>query len=74
MQPFFAEHASLSVGQAARAPAHTRVEPGERGVWTVAQVLCDVDDANDWVVEGVVDLERSREEGRPVVWLKRIGT
>jgi hypothetical protein len=73
LAPFFAEHASLRVDPVARAPANTRVEAKHEGWWKVQQVLCDPEDANDWVIEGTVDLERSRADGRPVVSVERIG-
>jgi superfamily II RNA helicase len=74
MEPFFAEHATLRTDPAARAPANTRIEKTEAGNWKVSQALFDGDDANDWVIEAVIDLERSRTEGRPVFWVERIGT
>jgi superfamily II RNA helicase len=74
MGPFFAEHAALRTDPAARAPANTRIEKTDRGTWKVSQTLFDSDEANDWVIEAVVDLERSRLEGRPVFWVERIGT
>jgi superfamily II RNA helicase len=74
MQPFFAEHGTLRTDPAARAPANTRIEKTTAGTWKVSQTLLDGEDANDWVVEAVVDLERSRTEGRPVFWVERIGT
>jgi superfamily II RNA helicase len=73
MEPFFAEHAALRTDPAARAPANTRIEKTTVGTWKVSQALFDAEEANDWVVEAVVDLERSRNEGRPVVWVERIG-
>jgi superfamily II RNA helicase len=74
LQAFFAEHAAVRVDPAARVPANTRIEKTDRGTWKVSQVLCDPEDANDWVIEAEVDLERSRAEGRPVIWVLRIGT
>jgi hypothetical protein len=74
MQPFFAEHGTLRTEPAARAPANTRIEKTSAGTWKVSQTLLDGEDANDWVIEAVVDLERSRAVGRPVFWVERIGT
>jgi hypothetical protein len=39
----------------------------------VSQILCDAEDANDWQIEGYVDIDRSRAEGRPVIRVERIG-
>jgi superfamily II RNA helicase len=74
MLPFFVEHVAIRTDPAARAPHNTRIEKTEVGTWKVSQSLFDADDANDWVIEAVVDLERSRGEGRPVFWVDRIGT
>ena len=74
LAPFFAEHAALRIDPAARVPANTRLQKTDRATWKVTQVLCDADDANDWIIEGEVDLERSRAEGRPVIWVEKIGT
>jgi superfamily II RNA helicase len=73
LQPFFAEHATVRLDPSARVPANTRVAKTARGAWEVVQVICDVDDANDWMIEAYVDLARSRTEGKPVVELRRIG-
>jgi superfamily II RNA helicase len=74
MQPFFAEHAALRTDPAARAPANTRIDKANSHVWVVSQVLCDPEDVNDWVLVADVDLGRSRDEGRPVISILRIGT
>jgi superfamily II RNA helicase len=74
MQPFFAEHAGLRTDPGARAPANTRIEKTNPHVWRVTQVLCDTEDANDWVIDAKVDIEGSRAEGRPILSVDRIGT
>jgi hypothetical protein len=74
MAPFWAEHAELRTDARARSPEHTRVTSTEGGVWRVEQVLVDVDDANDWAAFVTIDLARSKEAGRPVLKLDRLGT
>jgi hypothetical protein len=40
--------------------------------WPVTQTIADPDGFHEWILEGVVDLPASREEGRAVVNLKAI--
>jgi hypothetical protein len=74
LQPFFAEHASIRLDPVARSPANLRLVKTNGARWDVVQVLCDAEDANDWQIQGRVDLDRSRVEGRPVIVVERIGT
>jgi hypothetical protein len=39
----------------------------------VQQVLVDPALQNDWMAELEVDLAASREQDRPVLWLRRVG-
>jgi superfamily II RNA helicase len=71
MQPFWAEHAQVRLDPAARSPAHLRITQDE-DVWRVQQVILDNDDAGDWFFEGTIDLARSREAARPILWIARI--
>jgi superfamily II RNA helicase len=72
MGDFFAEHASIRLDPAARAPDRTRIEPGE-GMWSVVQVIADAEGDDDWALFASVDLPSSAAEGRPVVRLSRLG-
>jgi superfamily II RNA helicase len=72
--PFFAEHASIRTDPSARSPSNTRLTKTNGARWKVSQILCDAEDANDWQIEGYVDIDRSRAEGRPVIRVERIGT
>jgi hypothetical protein len=74
LAPFFAEHATIRLDPAARAPANTRLVKTNGARWEVVQVICDAEDANDWHIQGFVDLDRSRAEGRPLIIVERIGT
>jgi superfamily II RNA helicase len=74
MAPFWAEHAALLTDGKARSPTHVRVvDAGER-TWRVEQVLCDAEDANDWVIVTTVDLAQTRELAQPAIRVERIGT
>jgi hypothetical protein len=72
--PFFAEHSAVRLDPAARGTAHTRVVSKTDVFWMLEQVICDPDEANDWVLACRVDLEASRSAGHPVLLLDRIGT
>jgi hypothetical protein len=74
LAPFWSEHASLRTDAHARSPEHTRVMSTEGGVWRVEQVLADAEEANDWAALVTIDLARSKEAGRPVLKLERLGT
>ena len=68
---FRASHESLRTDAEARAPQHLHIEK-EDFVWHVKQVLLDAEGPTDFFIEGRVDLEASRTEGRAVVRVDRI--
>jgi superfamily II RNA helicase len=69
-----AEHERLRLDPEARNLRHTHVSPSADGrAWRVEQVLVDPEAENDWVAEFQVDLAASREAGRPVARLLRLG-
>lgn len=72
LAPFFAEHGEIRLDQEARSPKHTTVDRGEV-LWRVRQVLLDEEDHNDWFFDVAIDLERSRQAGRPILTLERVG-
>jgi superfamily II RNA helicase len=72
MREFFTVHARLRTDPEARSPAHLTLDKGEWR-WEFAQVLLDSEDENDWVASGSVDIQASRDAGRPVLSLRRIG-
>ena len=74
MAPFWAEHAAIRTDAHARNPVHTRIVSTDDGVWKIAQVIADAEEANDWAAFVTVDLAKSREVARPVMTLTRIGT
>jgi Domain of unknown function (DUF3516) len=73
LEPYFAEHASVQTGAAARGPALLIIDEhagddraGER-VWTVRQILDDPAGHHDWGITARIDLARSDAEGIAVV-------
>jgi hypothetical protein len=71
MRPFFADHSSVRLDPGARSPQKTMIERGP-DVWSVAQVISDPEEDDDFYLGCTIDLARSRAEGRPVVRLLRI--
>jgi hypothetical protein len=59
----------IDLGADARGPQYFWFD-GEDGV---RQTLRDPSDDRDWVVEGTVDLEASRDAGKAVLRLERFG-
>ena len=76
LEPYFAEHASVQTGAAARGPAllilSEKSEAGER-VWTVRQILDDPAGGRDWGITARIDLARSDAEGAAVVQVTEVG-
>ncbi|MCL2778891.1 MAG: DUF3516 domain-containing protein [Polyangiaceae bacterium] len=70
--PYFAEHTSLRTDPEARSPKHMAVVEGEEA-WRIRQTLLDPEEDNDWFVELTVDLQASRDTGRPVFTLEGVG-
>jgi hypothetical protein len=74
MEAYRAEHGTPRLDPEGRNLRHTYVLPdAESKTWRVQQMLVDHEERNDWVVEYEVDLEASRESGRPVLDLLRLG-
>jgi superfamily II RNA helicase len=84
LEPYFAEHASLQTGAAARGPALLIInekpeedhsgdgQAGER-FWTVRQILDDPAGDHDWGITARIDLARSDAEGTAVVEVVEVG-
>ena len=78
LQPYFAEHASLQTGAAARGPALLIIDEqsedaGRERVWTVRQILDDPAGDHDWGITARIDLARSDAEGTAVVQVIEVG-
>ena len=68
------EHPVLRLDPEARNLRHTEVRPRDDGAaWRVEQMLVDSAGMNDWVAEFDVALPASRDAGRPVLRLLRLG-
>jgi superfamily II RNA helicase len=72
MAPFFAESGGLRIDPTARAPQNTRIEKTDRGTWEVAQVLCDPEGNDEWVLTCWVDLQGSTKAGKPVLVMRGV--
>ncbi len=72
MRAYHDEHAAIRVDHAARSPANTAVTVASDAQWSVAQVISDEEGDNDWLLECVVDLDRSRGENRVVLYLEAV--
>ena len=71
--PYFAEHRSIRTDPGARIPANTMLERGDHK-WSFKQIVCDPEGNDDWVIEGSLDLAKTREAAAPALELSRIGT
>ena len=69
VEEYFAEHAEVRNDADARGPDLFSLDPAN---WTVAQTLLDPADHREWVAEGRVDVEASKEEGNAVLVLQRL--
>jgi superfamily II RNA helicase len=72
LRPFFSEHGALRTDPQARVPRNTQIER-EPERWRVEQSLLGDEGETGWILDVVVDIERSRQAGRPVFGLRRIG-
>ncbi len=71
---YLPEHGRLRLDPEARNLRHTHVDSSrEPDNWSVEQMLVDPEMLNDWVAEFEIALSSSREAGRPVVRLRRLG-
>jgi superfamily II RNA helicase len=71
LAPFWDEHTEIRTDPAARNPAHTQIRQWPF-IWELTQVLVDESGEGDWVLEGVIDIDKSRDANRPVISLRRI--
>jgi len=67
-RPYFEARTRFRLDPAGRSALHTHVDEnaGEQ-TWSIAQVLVDSEEANDWELRFTLSLERSRTEQRPVL-------
>jgi len=74
VRPYFEEHGNIRLDPPARSPQYTRFVSKDDDFWRIEQIICDPQEAHDWMVACRIDLEASRGAGRPVFVLDRIGT
>ncbi len=72
--PYFEEHGNIRLDPPARSPQYTRFVSKDDDWWRIQQIICDPQEANDWMVACKVDLAASRSAGRPVFELETIST
>lgn len=72
MDSYFAEHAELGTGPAARGP-HLLLIDEQPGRWVVRQVFDDPAGDHDWGISAEVDLAASDAEGTAVVRVTDVG-
>lgn len=71
LAPYWEQHSEIRTDPVARNPSHTQVRQWPY-VWEFTQILVDESGEGDWVLEGVIDIDKSREANRPVIGLRRI--
>jgi hypothetical protein len=74
LEAYLVDHEFLCLDPNARNSRHTYVNASEdKRTWRVQQMLVDPEQANDWVAEFLVDLQKSREMHAPHISLVRLG-
>jgi hypothetical protein len=72
--PYFEARGRFRLDPAGRAAANTHWhEDRATNTWRVAQMLVDVEEANDWEAVFIVALEDSRAAGRAILRLEWVG-
>ena len=75
LETYHADHKFICLDPNARNVRHTYVVPSDdKKTWRVQQMLVDPEANNDWVAEFEVDLATSRQQGEPLLKLRRIGS
>jgi superfamily II RNA helicase len=73
MAPYYEDHQEILTGPRARGTRTVTIDESQHATWSVRQTLCDPAEHDDWFLEARVDLQRSNDEGRPILVLQRIG-
>jgi hypothetical protein len=74
MEQYYQDHSRILTDPKARAPQYLTIGSSQGGkTWKVEQVLIDLDEHNDWRVEFELDLDQSRELGKPKLKLMGVG-
>lgn len=70
---FFNEHPRLRTDQESRRSHNTIFSPAlNKHSWAVTQVILDDEETNDWNAEFTVDLDKSREFGKPILCFEQL--
>ncbi len=70
MAAYTEEHERITLDPEARNHRHTYITPDDAaGIWTIAQVLIDPEELNDWQASFLVDKDLAKEEGKPTLQL-----
>jgi len=72
IRPLFDEGHHIQLDGTARNPAHLVLERSETA-WVATQNILIEDEVSEYLVRGRIDLERSRQEKRPVFLLDQLG-
>jgi len=72
LAPYFEAYGEIRTDPQARSPTHVSIEP-HATLWRVHQTLLDPDGNGDFFLDLDVDVDASRDEGRPVLKLGYVG-
>jgi len=74
LNDFYEKRLRIRLDPEARNLKHHHIEVlDETQQWKISQTLCDPDELNDWSISILVDLAKSNEQDRPVLFLKDFG-
>ena len=70
---YYEDRLRIRLDPEARNKKHTHIEVlAEDDQWRVNQTLCDPDEMNDWSLTVIIDLKKSDEARRPVMFLEKL--
>jgi superfamily II RNA helicase len=72
LRPLFEAGESIRLDAVARSPQHTTLEPGDEFLRVTQSILVG-DEISEYVINGRIDLARSRAQRRPVLLLDHVG-
>ena len=73
LAPYFEEHGAIRTDPVARGAKYIEIER-DATLWRVKQTLLDPEAHAEWFLDFDVDIDKSREEGNPVLRLGYLGT
>jgi Domain of unknown function (DUF3516) len=69
---YLSEHTRICTDTPARSHKNTYIKE-DVNEWLIQQVLVDPDGHNDWMIDLILDLKRTRAENKPIFRLNRVG-